>query len=224
MIHIINFLDNLQKNNYKEWFDDNKAQYKEALEVFNNFVEKLITGIASFDPAVKHLTVKDCTYRIYRDIRFSNDKTPYKSHMGAFISPGGKNGGKSGYYFHIEGKESNYIGGHILSSGIYRPEPKIIKSIREEIMLNGKEFLNAIETAKGFTLERAGSLKKVPQGFPSDSEYSEYFKLKDFFLTKNIDDNFILDKDLVNKTVSEFKKTLLFNNLLNKAVDYTAND
>ncbi len=220
MIEVINYLDQLQKNNYREWFEEHKQQYREALEVFNLFVEKLIEGIATFDVAIKHLTVKDCTYRIYRDIRFSNDKTPYKSHMGAFISPGGKNGGKSGYYFHIEGKESNYIGSHILSSGIYRPEPIVIKSIREEIMLNGKEFIKAIEIAEGFTLERAGALRRVPRDFPADSEFAELFKLKDFFLTKNIDDNFLLDKNLVVNTVSEFKKTLLFNSILNRAVGY----
>ena len=220
MRRIIQFLNQLQSNNHKEWFEDHRAEYKEAQAVFNIFVEKLISAIASFDPMIKHLSVKDCTYRIYRDIRFSNDKTPYKTHMGAFVAPNGKSGGYSGYYFHIEAKDANYIGSHLLSTGIYCPDPKVIKSIREEIMLNGEKFSEAVNIARRFTLDSSSSLKRVPTGFPSDSLYAEYFKLKDFFLSQRVDDSFILKDSLLENAVEEFKKTLVFNNLINRAAKY----
>ena len=220
MEKILSFLNQLQHNNNRPWFGDHKQEYREAQEIFNTFVENLIAGIASFDPSVNNLSARDCTYRIYRDVRFSSDKSPYKTHMGAFISPHGKGAGYSGYYFHIEAREADYIGGHILSTGIYRPQSIVIKNIREEILLNGKEFQEAIDIAAKFKLDLSDALKRVPAGFPSDSKYEGYFKLRDYFLMQHIDDAFILSDDLVGNTVREFKKTLTFNNLLNKAVAY----
>ncbi|OFY45155.1 MAG: TIGR02453 family protein [Bacteroidetes bacterium GWF2_40_14] len=220
MKNIIQFLNQLQNNNHREWFEDHRAEYKEAQSVFNIYVEKLISGIASFDPLIKNLSVKDCTYRIYRDIRFSKDKTPYKTHMGAFVAPNGKSGGYSGYYFHIEAQDANYIGSHLLSTGIYCPDPKVIKSIREEIMLNGENFSEAVNIARKFTLDSTSSLKRVPAGFPSDSVYVEYFKLKDYFLSQRVDDAFLLKDNLLENTIEEFKKTLVFNNLINRAAKY----
>ncbi|MDP3437819.1 MAG: DUF2461 domain-containing protein [Bacteroidales bacterium] len=220
MKKVINFLNSLNSNNNKVWFDTHKKEFLEAQAVFNDFIDRLIKGISEFDPQVKNLSVKDCTYRIYRDVRFSNDKTPYKSHMGAFISPHGKNSGYSGYYFHIEASNANYIGGHILSTGIYRPAPKILKSIREEIMLNGEKFLEAISAAKGFNLDSGDALKRVPAGFPAESQYADFFKLKNYFLVQYVDDNFILSDKLLEYTIREYKKTLVFNNLLNLSVDY----
>lgn len=220
MEKILNFLNNLRLNNNREWFEDHKKEYKEALELFNEFTLKLISGISSFDPSVKNLTLKDCTYRIYRDVRFSHDKSPYKTHMGAFVCPKGKGSGYSGYYFHIEAKGSEYIGGHILSTGIYRPAPIVVKNIREEIMLNGLGFQETIDHAAGFVLDSGDSLKRVPAGFPADSPYAEYFKLKDYFLMKFVDDDFLLAEGLLERTLEEYKKTLPFNNLLNKVVDY----
>ncbi len=223
MERVVNFLNDLSKNNYKAWFDTHKKEFQEAQAIFNDFIDSLIKGISEFDPQVKKLSVKDCTYRIYRDVRFSNDKTPYKNHMGAFISPHGKNAGYSGYYFHIEASGANYIGGHILSTGIYRPAPKVLKSIREEIMLNGENFLEAMSVANGFNLDSGDALKRVPSGFPADSQFAEFFKLKNYFLVKYVDNNFLFSKNLLENTILEYKKTLLFNNLLNTCVDYSNN-
>jgi uncharacterized protein (TIGR02453 family) len=220
MERVVNYLNNLNNNNNKEWFDNNKRDYLEARDIFNQFTEELIKGISEFDPSVKNLSVKDCTYRIYRDTRFSKDKTPYKNHMGAFISKGGKNGGHSGYYFHIEARGADYIGGHILSTGIYRPAPKILKSIREEIMLNGEQFLESVSVAKGFNLDGGDSLKRVPTGFPAESKFADFFKLKNYFLVQYVDDSFILSDKLLENTIREYKKTFEFNNLLNLSVDY----
>lgn len=101
MQDIITFLRELQANNHREWFMANKDRYATLQARFNGFVDELIYEISRFDETVTGLTAKDCTYRIYRDVRFSADKSPYKTHMGAFICPGGKKSGYSGYYFHI---------------------------------------------------------------------------------------------------------------------------
>ena len=101
MKRVLEYLRNLAANNNKVWFDAHKDEYLLAKKVFEDFTEQLIAKVEAFDPTVKGLTVKDCTYRIYRDVRFSKDKSPYKTHMGCYICRGGKKSGYSGYYFHV---------------------------------------------------------------------------------------------------------------------------
>jgi len=217
---ILSFLRQIQENNNREWFEANKAAYRAANEVFNMFVEHLILGISQFDPSVKGLSVKDCTYRFYRDIRFSSNKMPYKTHFGAYISPYGKKSGYSGYYFHIEPKGNGFLDGHQLDTGLYCPQPNILKSIREEIFLNGDAFDATIREAKGFTLEDDQALKKVPGGYPADFKYAEYLKLKNPCLCKYVDDEFLLSGNLLENTLEAYRKTVPFNTWLNKAVEY----
>ena len=136
MKQVVEFLTLLHENNDKAWFDSHKEMYKRALSCFEVFTAKLIDGIAAFDPSVRGLTVKDCTWRIYRDTRFSPDKTPYKTHMGAFVAPRGKKGGYSGYYFHVEPvwDERSWSQGHQLTTGLYCPLPEVLRSVRDEIL------------------------------------------------------------------------------------------
>ena len=220
MKKVLEFLNNLQENNYREWFEEHKTEYKEAQAIFNQTVDKLIAGISEFDPAVAKLSAKSCTFRIYRDVRFSKNKAPYKTHMGAFISPYGKGGGYSGYYFHIEAEGANYIGGNILSTGVYRPEPAALKSIREEIFLNGDQFQETISKANNFKIETGETLKRVPGGYPSEFKYADYLKLKNYFLTRYVDDNWMTSPDLIERSVEEYKTTKEFHDLLNKAISY----
>ncbi len=135
MKQILDFLSDLRANNNREWFNANKSRYKEAEAKFGELGERLIGLVGGFDPSVRGLTLRDCTYRIYRDTRFSHDKTPYKTHFGLYICPGGKKSGNAGYYFHVEptgvGGESDgggggMIGGHLLDAGIYMPEPAVL--------------------------------------------------------------------------------------------------
>lgn len=220
MKRIISFLSQIKENNNREWFEAHKAEYKAANDIFNAFVEKLIFGISSFDPSVKGLTVKDCTYRIYRDVRFSPDKKPYKTHMGAYVCPHGKNSGYAGYYFHIEPKGNGFLGNHQLDTGLYRPQANILRSIREDIDLNGEKFEAAINMAKGFELTDDQPLKKVPAGYPADHKYAEYLKMRNPGLCKLVDDDFILSENLLENTIEAFRVTASFNNILNRAVEY----
>lgn len=220
MEKVLLFLKQIKENNNKVWLDANKEAYIDANQTFTTFVAKLIAGIAGFDESVKDLTPKDCMYRFNRDTRFSPNKMPYKTHFGAFICPRGKNSGYSGYYFHIEPEGSGYLGGHQLDTGVYCPEPSLLKSIREEIYFNGEMFDSTVRTASDFVLEDSHALKKVPRGYPADFKYAEYLKLKNPCLCKHLDDEFILSPNLLEHTVDAFKRTFAFNSFLNKAIDY----
>ena len=216
----VDFLTALYKDNNKAWFEQHKAQYKEALEEFNAFTEKLIEGIAAFDPSVSGVTIKDCTYRIYRDVRFSHNKTPYKTHMGAYICRGGKKSGFAGYYFHVEPLGDNLLGGNLLASGLHMPEPKVLKSVREEISFNGEQLIKNIKKAKEFEIDQSMALSRVPQGFSKDSPYAEYLKLKDVILLKILTNEEILGEKLLEQVLTLFKNTRDFNEQLNRAVEF----
>lgn len=224
MQQVVNFLKELKLNNNRVWFEAHKVEYKAVQTTINQFAEQLVLRIEAFDPLVKGLQVKDMTYRIYRDIRFSKDKTPYKTHIGIYIAPGGKCAGFSGYYFHIEPFDDELKANHLLSSGVYMPSPEILKSIREDIAFNGQEFVDALQQATGFVLETENSLKKLPKGFSPDSPYTEYLKLKNFILTHPVSETTILSENLLETIVVEFKKTLTFNNYLNRAIRYAVED
>jgi len=217
---VLSFLCQIRDNNNKAWFDAHKAEYLEANHIFTAFVEKLIAGISEFDPSVKDLKPKDCMYRFHRDTRFSPNKMPYKTHFGAFVCPKGKNSGYSGYYFHIEPDGSGYLGGHQLDTGVYCPEPNVLKSIREEIYVNGEAFDATVTSASDFALEDSQALKKVPRGYPADFKYAEYLKLKNPCLCKHLNDDFILNENLLENTLEAFRKTAAFNLFLNKAIEY----
>jgi uncharacterized protein (TIGR02453 family) len=217
---ILNFLNQINENNNKAWLDAHRSEYEAAKNTFNRFVEKLITGIGEFDSSIKGITVKDCTYRFNRDIRFSDNKMPYKTHFGAFLCPHGKKSGYSGYYFHIEPKGSGYLNGNLLCTGLYSPQPNVLKSIREEIYLNGESFEKVVREAKSFVLEDNQALKKVPRGYPADFKYAGYLKIKNPGVYKWVDDEFLLSDNLPENTLSAFHETLSFNTWLNKAVQF----
>lgn len=222
MKNIVEFLTQLQGNNNKPWFDAHKEQYKVALNDFNSFVEKLIAGLGQMDSSVQGLTLKDCTYRIYRDTRFSHNKEPYKTHMGAYIAPKGKKSGYAGYYFHIEPTGGNLIGRHMISSGLYMPESKVLRSVREDIVDNGEEFLAAVRKAKGFVLEceEGRRLKRVPTGFSAESPYAEYLKFKDINLMRFLDDARVTQDGLLEYVLAAYEPTVDFVRILNRAVLY----
>ncbi len=216
MKEVLSFLTELADNNNKPWFDSHKEQYKEANKIFLDFAGRLISGLSKFDKSLCGLTTKDCTYRIYKDLRFTKDKTPYKTHMGVFVCPHGKKSGYSGYYFHIEPANNHFL----LCTGLYLPDPKVIKSVREEIMLNGTNFDRLVRASDSFTLDWKDSLKRIPAGYPSDKPYSDYFKLKNFCLLKNVNMKYVLSNNLLDNLISDFQSTSEFCKTMNRAVDY----
>jgi uncharacterized protein (TIGR02453 family) len=222
---ILDFLSDLRANNNREWFAANKDRYREAEALFGVFGERLVALVGEFDPLVRGLSLKDCTYRIYRDTRFSHDKTPYKTHFGLYICPGGKKSGNAGYYFHIEPSsgEGGMIGGHLLDAGIYMPEPAVLRSVRDEIFDNGAAVAASVSSAgraAGWALDLSNSLKRTPVGFAAGSERDGWLRLKDFHLSKTIDDAYILGPDPAERAAADFRAALDFMTLMNRAARF----
>ncbi len=205
---ILNFLQALAANNNTTWFHEHKAEYLKARKEFEEGVEKAIKRIALFDPTIAHLTPKDCCFRFNRDIRFSQDKSPYKRHFGAYISAHGKKGLHGGYYIHLQP-------GHcLLATGSYWLPTNILTAMRNEIMGNIDEWRACVESKafnetygrvnegfwdndehmsdKGFGITR---LKKAPRDFPADYEYIGYLKMKDYCCWRKVDDTFFDQTD-----------------------------
>ena len=188
----LQFLRNLEKNNNREWFNENKTIYQEAQQDVISFVEKLIEEMATFDEEVGKVDAKKSLFRIYRDTRFSKDKSPYKTNFGASLGMG-KGSQKAGYYLHIEPGKS-FLGG-----GIYMPESSALKAIRKEISAFGDEFKAILEKDdfrnyfRGLSVE--DKLKNVPQGFEKDDKMAEFLKLKHFIVTHPVSDEQLLSKN-----------------------------
>ncbi|MBQ0025252.1 MAG: DUF2461 domain-containing protein [Bacteroidales bacterium] len=223
MQDVLKFLRALNENNNREWFLAHKSEYLQAKNTFEAFALNLLEGVRKFDDSIGDLTIKDITYRIYRDVRFSKDKSPYKCHMGVFICPGGKKSGYSGYYFHVSAADNGtWECGHIIAAGDYMTDPKVLKILREDIELGNGDFRKIIENADPhLTLDREGSLKNVPAGFPKDSPDAEYFRLKRFCLSCEPDDAFVTSDDLVERLVAIFKSAMPFIRYINRAIEYS---
>lgn len=207
----LQFLRNLEKNNNREWFNENKTLYQEAQQDVISFVEKLIEEMADFDEEMGKLEAKKSVFRIYRDTRFSKDKTPYKTNFGAGLGMG-KGNKISGYYLHIEPGKS------FLAGGVYKPEPTVLKTIRQEISAFGDEFKAILEQDefrnyfRGLSVE--DKLKKVPQGFEKDHKMAEYLKLKHFIVTHPISDEQLLSENAVKEFTKIFKAMKPLNDFL----------
>ena len=216
---ILTFLRSLEANNNKTWFDSHKGEYLEARAHFNSIVEKLLDGISAFDPTIKGIGVNDCTYRIYKDMRFSKDGLPYKTHFGAFIARGGRKSGYSGYYFHIgTGSGEEYPYRSFLAVGNYYTEPQVLKILREDIELGDGDFDSIIKGLHpSLSLDQDQKLKRSPLGFNAEGPYIEYIKLKNFCLSGQFDDKH-LD---INHICEVFKSAKPFLDYINRAIEYS---
>lgn len=221
MKEVIAFLSQLQQNNNREWFNEHKNEFLQVQARFNDFIEKLIKGIAGFDENISGLTVKDCTYRIYRDTRFSSDKTPYKCHMGAFINPGGKKSGYAGYYFQVGATDEGFPNGNMLASGDYCFEPAVMKILREDICNGEGDFDRIVKQAKPFQIDSSEMLKRNPSGFPADAPYPEYLRLKTFCLTYQPGRSFMYSDHLLEELTELFRPTQPFIEYINRAIAFT---
>lgn len=214
---ILTFLKELQRNNNREWFHANKQRYDSLHKAHIETVQQLINRIALFDQEVAGLDAKDCLFRIYRDIRFSPNKLPYKTHFGAYIAAqGGRNSERSGYYLHLE--PSNCF----LSGGVYMPQPKLLKMLRQDIYDHIDEFLDIIENPdfkKLFPTLEGETLKRMPAGFPPDFEYGEILRHKDFCVSAPMPDAFFAGDNWLQQAAGCFEKLLPFTRFLNYTVD-----
>jgi uncharacterized protein (TIGR02453 family) len=214
---LLSFLEELKANNSKEWFDDNRDRYQGLRKDFVDFINQLIPKIAEFDPMILPLESKNCMFRINRDIRFSKDKTPYKTNFGAFMANGGRKSRYAGYYLHIE------PGGCFLGGGIYMPPNEILKEIRQEIYFEIDKFKEIISD-KAFKKYFKGiwegeKLKSAPRGFPKDFPDIELLKHKHYTVTHQFKDEIILKKNFTNNILKIYKEMYPLNYFVNKVID-----
>ena len=220
---VLQFLRDLAQHNDRAWFNEHKERYLAVQQRWNEFCESLIGEMGAFDPDIARLTLRDCTYRIYRDTRFSPDKSPYKTHFGVFLAPGGKKSMHAGYYFHVGTGESNeYPQGHMLAAGNYCYEPKAIQILREDISDGWESFQNEVLAVADprFVVDQEGALKRVPKGYAPDAPYADWMRLKSYCLVMNVDDDFITQPDLAKRVADLLRTTKPFNDYINRAVDF----
>lgn len=216
MKEIYNFLSQLEKNNNKEWFDKNRDTYQKVRQQVIHITEILINEIRTFDSQIPITDPKKCVFRIFRDVRFSKDKRPYKTNFGAFIARDGRSAGNPGYYFHID-PTGSFLGG-----GIYMPEPPKLKAIRTEIYSNPQDFIDLLEEPefkKNFELYTGDKLKTAPKGFPKDFEHIDFLRYKSYAPTMKIPDETLFDEDIIDFIVSKFSLLSPMNHFLNYAID-----
>lgn len=213
--NIYNFLSELQKNNTREWFQENKTLYNKAKGDFQLYIEYLIAHISEFDVDIKSITAKDSIFRIFRDVRFSSDKSPYKTNFGAYMVKNGKKSGNAGYYLHIE------PGGSFIAAGSHMPPPDNLKAIRTEIYENSQEFIDILNASdfKSVFPEMVGEqLKTAPKGFDKEWEHVELLRFKSFTVWKHFTDEEILNEQFTDKVLETFKTAKPFNDFINHAI------
>jgi uncharacterized protein (TIGR02453 family) len=214
----LQFLDDLKANNNRDWFLNNKKRYDIFKKDYHQLVAAFLDSMKPQDASLELLEIKNCTFRINRDIRFSKDKSPYKAHLGVWLSAGAKGQNRSGYYVHIE-KGSCFIAG-----GFYAPEPEDLKKIRKEIAFFHDD-LEVILNEKNFKKEfgdleitESNSLKNAPKDFEKEHPAIQYLKLKSFVAVQKFDILEVTKKDFVSKMSTKLIAIKPLNDFLKRGV------
>lgn len=217
---IIPFLRELHDNNNREWFASKKEVASGLQHEFLQFTQHIIDGIALFDPEMKEIDAKSCVFRLYRDIRFSPDKTPYKTHFAAYMAAGGgRKSPRAGYYLHIEPD------GCFVSGGIYSPEKDILKAVRQAIFENLDEWEEIVQDIEPFFPERydADKLKKVPQGYAPDAAGADWLKCKHYIFSHPLEEAFYTKENPIPELLSLFQHAVTLNRFINFTIDELQN-
>lgn len=214
----LKFLKDLKKNNNKLWFEKNKNDYLAAKSDFENFVQQLINSMGSIDKEIAKLQPKNCVFRIYRDVRFSKDKSPYKPNMGASMNKGGKKIHDAGYYFHCEPGKS------FLAGGFYMPMPPDLAKIRQEIdynFTNWKKIITNNTFKKNFTkgVEGIEVLARPPKSYDANNPAIEFLKMKSFIVSKPVSDKELQSKKILKDIVETFEAMKPMVEFLNAAIE-----
>jgi uncharacterized protein (TIGR02453 family) len=216
MQEVLNFLSELKENNNREWFDQNREWHQACRDKVVFLTELIIHEISRFDDEIGVQDPKSCVFRIYRDVRFSHDKTPYKSHFGVYIVKGGKKSVNAGYYLHIE------PGGSFVGGGIWSPPAEALKAVRTEIFDHPEEFKKLIygdSFRKVFSHMYDDKLKTAPKGFPKDFPDIELLKYKSYAFDSPLSDSVITSDAIVEKVITSIKQLYPVNRFLNSALD-----
>lgn len=209
----LDFLEALAQNNTREWFTENKACYERSKLDVEQLVSEMIQQISAFDTEVGHKEAKKCIFRIYRDTRFSADKTPYKTHFAATFGPK-----DSGYYLHLSPNES------FLACGYYMLTPDLLKKMRKGIYSDFeslKEILdeNTFKKEIGDLRRDDDVLQRVPNGFDKEHPAAEYMKLKRFYVMKSLNSKQLLENNFSVYAAGIFKQMQPLKVFLNDIVN-----
>ena len=212
----LQFLSDLKRNNDRSWFTAHKHRYEEARSEFENVVSHLILGIAGFDPAIGDLEARRCIFRIYRDNRFSKDKTPYKTNFGAhLVTYESKVHDRAGYYIHLE------PGNIFLAGGAYLPPAPWLNAIRNAIDARGKELVKIInhpQFKKYFGELEGEKLKTTPRDYPADHPYIELLRYKSYLAMHPVKDRDALSDGFLPHCVQVFAALKPLDDFLNRAI------
>ena len=213
----LKFLQSLEKNNNREWFEANKEKYQAAKEDFEQFVTSLNQSMAELEPALEGQQAKNNIFRIFRDVRFSKDKTPYKAHFSGYFSKGGRKWAGAGYYVHVQPGGKSF-----LATGIWMPEGPLLKAIRQEIDYDFPAFQKILAEKnfkKQFGAIKGESLQKVPAGYDAENPAVDYLKMKSFIANAPLPDDIFGKKDVVKTIAKSFATAKPFVAFLNRSLD-----
>lgn len=213
---IMDFLKDLALHNERPWFQENKVRYEKAKKAFEELTNDLIVRIGAFDNSVKNISPNDCIYRIYRDVRFSQDKSPYKRHFGCFINSRGKNSLHGGYYFHLQPNES------MLGGGCWWLPTKILNVVRQTIVDQEQTFTQIVEDPvfkNLYSKVTYDPLKTIPRGMPKDFTHPEYIKCRNYCVGTNLEDSFFEGNNWMDEIIRRFKLMKPFVDFINDTVD-----
>lgn len=219
---ILSFLRELAQHNNRDWFNENKIRYQESREIFREFIDEVLSGISIFDPALIGVEGKDSIFRIYKDIRFTKDKTPYKTNFGSWMARGGRKSNDAGYYFHLQPDAS------FMAAGVYMPPKENLHLIRQEIVFNPdgyREVFNDPWINEHY--ERSGEedkLKKGPAGFPQDHEMIDAIKYRHYIFSKNYTNSEVAGRDFARKLAEDYRGLFPVVNYLNNALSFRGNE
>jgi TIGR02453 family protein len=211
---IFSFLTDLVSHNNRDWFQANKSAYEKAWGVFNVFLEELIAEIGKFEPAVAYLTPKDCTYRIYRDLRFSPDKTPYKGHFGAYINECGKKAFYGGYYIQLEPRQV------FLASGVWWLPTKELRALRQAIIDQSDTYgkiVNNPDFKEICPVIGVEFYKRMPNDVPKDYPHPEYVMCKNYTCSTSLTPE-QFQKATVKEIAEKFRLMKPFNDFLKENI------
>lgn len=215
MKQVLQFLQELSENNNREWFNENRKRYEESREKILFLTDIFINEIRKFDPEIPPMSPKDCMFRIFRDVRFSKDKRPYKTNFGSFIAKRGRKSENAGYYFHIE-PAGSFIGG-----GIYMPAAGPLKAIRNHIEEHPEEFLTIINDPdfRAFFPEMMDhKLKTAPRGIEKNHKYIDLLRYKSYAFSSPVDKDLLLSEKYIEYAVNAFRELHRVNVFLNEAL------
>ena len=214
---ILKFLKDLARNNDRDWFEKNKNRYLEAKLGFEGVVAGVLEELVKFDEGLAGLNPKKLPFRIYRDIRFSKDKRPYKTNMGAGFSPNGRLIQEPGYYLHVQPGNKSFLAG-----GIYMPDPGNLAKIRQEIDYNSGALKKIMQSSKFRNLfgdfDPFDKLKTAPKGYAKDHLQIEWLKLKSFIVETPFTDSEVTDKKFVRLVAARCKPIKPLNDFLHEAI------